>query len=139
VTSADTGDLRDQPVGELLKQLANETSTLVRQELELAKAEMREKGRKAGPGLGMIGGAGVVALLALGTMTAFVILALDEAMPAWLAALLVTAIYAGVAGFLYMRGKDKVEDAGSPAPRQTIETLKVDVEWAKHPTRSATR
>jgi len=108
VTSADTGDLRDQPVGELLKQLANETSTLVRQELELAKAEMREKGRKAGPGLGMIGGAGVVALLALGTMTAFVILALDEAMPAWLAALLVTAIYAGVAGFLYMRGKDKV-------------------------------
>jgi len=139
VTSADTGDLRDQPVGELLKQLANETSTLVRQELELAKAEMREKGRKAGPGLGMIGGAGVVALLALGTMTAFVILALDEAMPAWLAALLVTAIYAGVAGFLYMRGKDKVEDAGSPVPRQTIDTLKEDVEWAKHPTRSATR
>ena len=77
MASAET-DPRQLPVGELLKQLASETSTLVRQELELAKAEMREKGRKAGPGLGMIGGAGVVALLALGTLTAFVILVLDE-------------------------------------------------------------
>lgn len=132
-------DLHDQPIGELLKQLATETSTLVKQELELARAEMREKGRKAGPGLGMIGGAGVTALLAMGTLTAFLILALDGAMPNWLAALIVTAVYAAVAGFLYVRGKDRVEDAGSPAPRQTIETLKEDVEWAKHPTRSATR
>jgi len=123
----------------LLKQLATETSTLVRQELELAKAEMREKGRKAGPGLGMLGGAGVVALLAAGSLTAFLILVLDEAMEAWLAALIVTVVYAAVAGLLYVRGKDRVEDAGSPAPRQTIDTLKEDVEWAKHPTRSATR
>jgi uncharacterized membrane protein YqjE len=134
-----SADLHDQPIGELLKQLATETSTLVKQELELAKAEMREKGRKAGPGLGMIGGAGVVALLAMGALTAFLILALDGAMPNWLAALIVTAVYAAVAGVLYVRGKDRVEDAGSPAPRQTIETLKEDVEWAKHPTRSATR
>jgi len=123
----------------LLKQLATETSTLVRQELELAKAEMREKGRKAGPGLGMLGGAGVVALLAAGSLTAFLILVLDEAMEAWLAALIVTVVYAAVAGLLYVRGKDRVEDAGSPAPRHTIDTLKEDVEWAKHPTRSATR
>jgi hypothetical protein len=60
-------------------------------------------------------------------------------MPAWLAALIVTAVYGAVAAVLYVRGKDKVEDAGSPAPRQTIETLKEDVEWAKHPTRSVTR
>ena len=60
-------------------------------------------------------------------------------MPNWLAALIVTAVYAAVAGVLYVRGKERVEDAGSPAPRQTIETLKEDVEWAKHPTRSATR
>jgi uncharacterized membrane protein YqjE len=139
VDSAESGDLREQPVGALLKQLASETSTLVRQELELAKAEMREKGRKAGPGLGMLGGAGVVALLAAGSLTAFLILVLDEAMPAWLAALIVTAVYGAVAAVLYVRGKDKVEDAGSPAPRQTIETLKEDVEWAKHPTRSGTR
>jgi uncharacterized membrane protein YqjE len=139
VASVEGGDARDQPVGVLLKQLATETSTLVRQELELAKAEMREKGRKAGPGLGMLGGAGVVALLAAGSLTAFLILVLDEAMDAWLAALIVTVVYAAVAGLLYVRGKDRVEDAGSPAPRQTIETLKEDVEWAKHPTKSATR
>jgi len=139
LASADTTDPREQSVGELLKQLSKETSTLVRQEFELAKAEMREKGRKAGPGLGMLGGSGVAALLALGTLTAFVILALDEAMPAWVAALIVTLVWGGVAAFLYVRGRERVEDAGSPAPRQTIETLKEDVEWAKHPTRSATR
>jgi len=139
VSSADSSDLREQPIGELLKQLASETSTLVHQELELAKAEMRETGRNAAPGLGMIGGAGVAALLALGTLTALAILALDEAMPAWLAALIVSVVYLAVAGFLYTRGKERVEEAGSPAPRQTIETLKEDVEWAKHPTRSATR
>jgi uncharacterized membrane protein YqjE len=139
LASADTTDPRDQSVGELLKELSKETSTLVRQELELAKAEMREKGRKAGPGLGMLGGSGVAALLALGTLTAFVILALDEAMPAWVAALIVTLVWGGVAAFLYVRGRERVEEAGSPAPKQTIETLKEDVEWAKHPTRSATR
>jgi uncharacterized membrane protein YqjE len=139
LASAESGDLREQPVGELLKQLATETSTLVRPELDLAKAEMRDKGRKAGPGLGMLGAAGVAGLLTLGALTAFLILVLDEAMPAWLAALIVTVVYAAVAGFLYMRGKERVADAGSPAPQQTIETLKEDVEWAKHPTRSATR
>jgi len=139
LASAETGDPREQSVGELLKQLSTETSTLVRQELELAKAEMRQKGRKAGPGLGMIGGAGVAALFALGTLTAAVILLLDEAMPVWLAALIVTAVYGAVGAYLYVQGKERVEDAGSPAPQQTIETLKEDVEWAKHPTRSATR
>jgi uncharacterized membrane protein YqjE len=139
LASAESGDRRDQPVGELLKQLASETSTLVRQELELAKAELREKGRKAGPGLGMIGGAGIAALLALGTLTALLILALAEAMPAWLAALIVTVVYGVIAGYLYLQGRKRIEDAGSPAPQQTIETLKEDVEWAKHPTRSATR
>jgi len=139
LASAESGDPREQSVGELLKQLSTETSTLVRQELELAKAEMREKGRNAGPGLGMIGGAGVAALFALGTLTAAVILVLDEAMPVWLAALIVTAVYGAVGTYLYVQGKERVEDAGSPAPQQTIETLKEDVEWAKHPTRSATR
>ena len=138
-TSSDQGadELRDRPVGELLKQLATETTTLVRQELELAKAEMREKAGKAGPGFGMWGAAGVAALLALGSLTAFLILALDEAMPNWLAALVVGLVYAVVAGFLYLRGKRRVEEAGSPLPEQTIETVKEDVQWAKHPTTSA--
>ena len=132
-------ELHDQPIGELLKQLASETTTLVRQELELAKAEMREKARKAAPGFGMIGAAGAVTLLALGALTAFFVLALDGALPNWLAALVVALVYGAVAAVLYMRGKEKVDDAGSPAPRQTIETLKEDVEWAKHPTTSAKR
>jgi uncharacterized membrane protein YqjE len=130
-------EMRERPVGELLKQLANETTTLVRQELELAKAEMREKAGKAGPGVGMWGAAGVTALLGLGSLTAFLILALDGAMPNWLAALIVGLVYAAIAGLLYLRGKRKVAEAGSPVPEQTVETLKEDVQWAKHPTTSA--
>lgn len=130
-------ELRDRPVGELLKRLASETTTLVRQELELAKAEMREKAGRAGPGFGMWGAAGVTALLALGSLTAFVILALDGALANWLSALIVGLVYAAIAGLLYLRGKQRVEEAGSPVPEQTIETIKEDVQWAKHPTTSA--
>jgi predicted hotdog family 3-hydroxylacyl-ACP dehydratase len=85
----------------------------------------------------MIGAAGGVALLALGSLTAFFVLALDGALPNWLAALIIAIVYGAVAAVLYMRGKQKVEDAGSLAPRQTIESVKEDVEWAKHPTISA--
>ena len=131
---ADNGtadDLRDRPIGELLKQLSQETTTLVKQELELAKAEMSEKGRKVGPGLGMWGAAGVVGLAALGALTAFFILALDGVMPNWLAALIVAALWGAVAAFLGLRGRDKVKDAAPPVPEQTAETIKEDVEWAK--------
>jgi uncharacterized membrane protein YqjE len=130
-------DLRERPVAELLKQLANETTTLVRQELDLARAEMREKAGKAGAGAGMWGAAGAAALLALGALTAFLILALDGVMPNWLAALIVGIAYAAIAGVLYLRGKHRVEEAGSPDPEQTVETLKEDMQWAKHPTTSA--
>jgi len=132
-------ELRERPVGELLKELASETTTLMRQELELAKAEVREKGRKAGPGFGMWGAAGVVGLGSFGALTTFFVLALDGALPNWAAALIVAAVYAAVAGVLYMQGKERVDEAGSPVPEQTVETLKEDVQWAKHPTTSAKR
>jgi len=136
VSAVDNGqDLREQPVGELLKQLAGETTTLMRQELELAKAEMREKAGKAGPGFGMWGAAGVVGLASLGALTAFFVLALDGAMPNWLAALIVAVVYGAIAGVLYGRGKRRVDEAGSPVPEQTIESVKEDVQWAKHPTK----
>ena len=135
--NGETDELRDRPVGELLKQLANETTTLVKQELELAKAEFAEKGRKAAPGFGMWGAAGVAGLLALGALTAFFILALDGFMPNWLAALIVAAVYGAIAAVLYITGKQRVDEATPVKPEQTIETLKEDVEWAKHPTRSA--
>jgi uncharacterized membrane protein YqjE len=133
-----TGDeLRERPIGELLKQLSQETTTLVRQELDLAKAEMAEKGKQAGKGAGMFGGAGVVGFLALGALTAALILALDTGMKAWLAALIVGLVYAAIAGALALTGKKEVQQAGPPVPEQTVETVKEDVQWAKTQTPSA--
>lgn len=131
--------LKDQPLADLLRQLSQETATLVRQEIELAKAEVTQKGKIAGVGVGIVGAAGVVALLALGALTACLVLALDIVMPAWLAALIVAIVLGGVAAFLGLRGKEKVQEAGAPVPEQTVETVKEDIEWAKNPTRSAER
>lgn len=131
--------LKDQPLADLLRQLSQETATLVRQEIELAKAEVTQKGKTAGVGVGIVGAAGVVALLALGALTACLVLALDIVMPAWLAALIVAIVLGGVAAFLGLRGKEKVQEAGAPVPEQTVETVKEDIEWAKNPTRSAER
>ncbi len=125
------GGLREQPMGELFKQLSDELSTLVRQELRLAQAEMTEKGKKAGLGLGMFGGAGVITLLALQTLTACLIALLSAAMDVWIAALIITVIYAAGAGFLALTGKKQVSEATPPVPEQTAETLKEDVQWAK--------
>ncbi|MDQ3933165.1 MAG: phage holin family protein [Actinomycetota bacterium] len=130
-------ELRDQPLPELLKQLSEETTTLVRQELELAKAEMREKGRQAGIGAGAFGGAGLVGLFAFGALTACFILALATAVDAWLAALIVTAVYAAVAGVLALTGKSKLQQATPPAPEQAIESTKEDVEWTKQRAQAA--
>ena len=131
------GDLREQPIGDLLKQLSQETTTLVRQELELAKAEMAEKGKKAGKGAGMFGGAGVVGFLALAALSAALILALDTGMKAWLAALIVGVVYAAIAGVLALTGKKEVQQATPPVPEQTVESVKEDVQWAKTRTPSA--
>jgi uncharacterized membrane protein YqjE len=129
-TPRDPDGMREQSVGDLLKQLSQETSTLVRQEMALARAELTEKGKRAGTGAGMLGGAGVAALLTLGTLTACIILVLSEFMDAWLAALIHTVVWAVVAGVLALQGRNKVQEATPPAP-QTVETLKEDVEWAK--------
>ena len=132
-------DLREHGVGDLVKELSSQVSTLVRQEVELAKAEVGEKGKKAGVGAGMFGGAGAAALLMLGSLTAFLILGLDLAMPAWAAALIVTALWAAVAGVLALQGRKKMQEMGTPIPEKTIETVKEDVQWAKHPTKSGRR
>src|SRR4051795_7809541 len=95
-----TNDLRERPASDLLKQLSDQTTTLVRQEIELAKLELREKGKKAGQGAGMFGGATVVGLYAVGALTATIILALSTAIAGWLAALIVTVVYAAIAGIL---------------------------------------
>ena len=132
-------DLREKPIGELLKDLSQQTTTLVRQELELAKAEVTEKGRSVGAGAGLFGAAGVAGLATLGAFTAFLILLLDIVLPAWAAAGIVTLLYAIPAAVLALRGRDKVKEATPLAPEQTVETVKEDIEWAKNPTRSASR
>lgn len=124
-------ELREHSAGDLVRQLSQQVSTLVRQEVELAKAEMGEKGKKAGIGLGMFGGAGASALLALGSLTAFLILVLDLAMPTWAAALIVTALWSAAAAVLALQGREKVKQVGKPIPEETAESVKEDIEWLK--------
>lgn len=132
-------DPREHSVGDLVKELANETSTLVRQEIDLDKAEMTERGKRAGKGAGMLAAAAVAGLLALGALTACLVALLDLAMPTWLAALIVTVVYAGIAGALALVGRNRLREAAPPIPEETIESVKEDVQWAKNRTRSATR
>ena len=132
-------ELRDRSTAELMKQLASETSTLVRQELELAKAEMAEKAKKGGLGAAMFGGAGLFGLLALGALTACLIAALATGMEVWLAALIITVVHAAIAGVLALLGRKKTQQATPPTPEQAIESTKEDVQWAKTQARSARR
>jgi uncharacterized membrane protein YqjE len=132
-------DLHDRSIAELLKQLSNETTTLVQQELDLVKAEMSEKAKEAGKGAGMFGGAGLFGLGAFGALTACIIALLATAMDTWLAALIVTAVYGAIAGVLALIGRRKLQEAAPPKPEQTVETLKEDAQWAKTQMRSGAR
>lgn len=134
-------DLKEQPLPQLLKQLSQETTTLLKKEIELAKAEVRESGKKAGIGAGMFGAAGIAGLMALFAFTLFLIDLIGQLFDSdkfWLGALIVAIVYGVIAGVLALQGKNKVQQATPPAP-QTVETVKEDVEWAKHPTKSAGR
>ncbi len=123
--------LGDRPIADLLKQLSDQTVTLVRQELDLAKAELAVKGKKAGLGAGMFGGAGVLGLYAVGALTACLILALSTAMAGWLAALIVAVVYGAIAGGLALTGKKKVQEGVPPVPERAVESVKEDVELTK--------
>ena len=139
-TGQHTGeDLRERPVGELLKQHGDQTSTLVRQEIDLARAELSQKGKEAGKGAGLFAGAAVIGLLAAGALTAFLIMLLDGALANWLSALIVGVVFAGIAGALAAAGRNRIKRATPPVPEQTVETVKEDVEWAKTQRASAQR
>ena len=139
MSTEQANDLHDRPIGEIAAALTRDLSLLVRQELELAKTEMGQKGRIALPGLGMMGAAGAVALLAGGALTAFLILVLSLFLDEWLAALITGAALAGVAAALALAGKERVQEMGSPLPEQTIETVKEDAAWMKEQAQSARR
>ncbi|CAN5454168.1 phage holin family protein [soil metagenome] len=133
-------DSSESSTAELVKQLADQTTALVRQEVELAKAELAEKGKRVGIGAGMFGGAGVLGLYALGALTATFILLLATLLDqAWLAALIVTAVYGAIAGVLALLGRNKVQEATPAAPERTVETVKEDVEWVKQSAKTGRR
>lgn len=121
----------DRSVAELMKQLSDQTATLVRQELDLAKAELSIKGKKAGLGAGMFGGASLLGVYALGALIACAILALALAVTGWLAALIVAAVLGAIGGVLALIGRKKVKQGVPPTPEQTIESVKEDVAWTK--------
>ena len=131
-------DPRERPIGELVKDLSSQTSTLVRKEIELARAELEAKGKVAGKGAGMLAGAAVAALLAMGALSAALIALLDKAMATWVAALIVMVLWAVVAAVLGKAGQSALQRATPPVP-QTVETVKEDIQWAKNPTGSAPR
>jgi len=132
-------ELRERSIGELFGKLSAETSELIRQEMELARAELTAKGKEAGKGAGLFGGAGAVGLLAAGAITAGIILLLDLAIAAWLAAIIVGLVYARIAAVLALQGRDRLKRATPPVPEQTVDTVKEDVEWAKTRAQSAQR
>ena len=124
-------DLQEKPIGELVKELSDHTSQLVRAEIELAKAELSEKGKQAGIGAGLFGGAGLFAVFGFGALTAGIIAILATAMDTWVAAVIVAAVYFAIAGIAALMGKSRVKQAGPPVPQQAIDTTKADVEVTK--------
>jgi MFS family permease len=125
------GPQHEASAAELVTQLSEQTSRLVRQEMELAKAELAAKGKRAGLGAGLFGGAGTLGFYALGVLVAAAVLGLATAVSAWLAALIVAVVLGTVAGILALAGKEKVSEATPPVPEQTTESVKEDVRWAK--------
>lgn len=120
----------DRSLGELFSELSRQTSTLVRQEIALARAEMSQKASRAGKDAGMIAAGGAVAYAGFLAIVGALVLLLAKAIDWWLAALIVGVIVAIVGGILIKVGLDQLKQT-SPAPEQTIETLKEDKEWAK--------
>ena len=124
-------DPMNAPMGELVQRLSQQTATLVRQEIRLAQADLKEKGKRAGIGAGMFGGSGLVAFYAVGALITGLILLLAEAVAAWIAAFVVAAVLGLVAGVLAVTGKKQVEQATPPKPEAAIESLQADVAEVK--------
>jgi Putative Actinobacterial Holin-X, holin superfamily III len=125
----------NQSVAELIKQVSEESSRLLRGELKLAQAEMTQKAKTAGVGIGAFGAAAVLGWFALGCFLATATLALALVLPAWLAALIVAVVVAIAAGIAALVGRKKVAEAGPPVPTDTVESLKKDVEEIKESAR----
>jgi uncharacterized membrane protein YqjE len=128
-----TGDRRaDHLAGastsELVQRLGEQVSRLVRDELRLARAELADKGRRAGIGAGLLGGGGLIALYGVAAVLAGVILLLAQVMWDWLAAVLVGVVLLAVAGVLALQGRSKVRQATPPLPEQAVDSVRADID-----------
>ncbi|MFE5861506.1 phage holin family protein [Streptomyces virginiae] len=117
----------DDSVGVLVSRASQQISELVREEMQLARAEMTQKGKRYGKGGGLFGTAGVAGFLALQALVATCIAALALFLPVWASALALTAVLAIVAGGTALAGKKQIAQAGTPAPEQTIDSVKADL------------
>ena len=124
-------------VADLLRQLSHQATTLVHEEVELAKAELSQKVKWAGLGSGLLAAAGVVALFAVGALVAAAIAGLGTAIPVWAAAVIVGVVLLAVGGALGLAGKAELAKGSPPVPTQAVESTKEDVEWLKTQARSA--
>jgi uncharacterized membrane protein YqjE len=120
--------LSDRSTADLVKLAAEQISTLVRDELRLAQAELAEKGKHAGLGAGLFGGGGLMAAYGLGALIATLVLALDIVMPAWLATLIAAVLLFAVAAVLALVGRAQVKQAVPPVPQDAVQGVKADIE-----------
>lgn len=121
----------DEPIGALVHRLSEQIPELVRSELRLAQAELTEKGKKAGIGVGMFSAAGLLAYFGVATLIATAVLALALVLPAWASGLVVAVLLLAAAGVAAMAGKKEVEQATPPAPERTIASVREDVATVK--------
>jgi uncharacterized membrane protein YqjE len=131
VTQVRTEELSERSVGDLVQQLSQQTATLVRQEMRLAQVELQEKGKRAGIGAGMFGGAGLVALYGVGAVIAAVIMLVATAIEPWVSALIVGAVLLVAAGIIALLGRKQVEQATPPKPERAMESMQDDVEHVR--------
>jgi hypothetical protein len=117
--------------GELVGQLGDQLSRLVRNEIRLAQAEVTQKARRLGTGVGILGGSGLVAVLGLGALVTAAILGLANVLPGWLAAVIVAVVLFAIAGVLGLIGKKDVDRAKPPLPTETIASVQADVDTVK--------
>ena len=120
-------DPKNASTGELIGTLTDQITSLVRDEVRLAQAEVTQKARRLGVGAGLFGGAGVVALLGLNALITCVILALGNVLPGWLAAIIVAVVLFAVAGGLALLGRKDVRQAAPPLPTETIASVQADI------------
>jgi hypothetical protein len=127
------GTRTDSSVGELMSTITSDLSTLMRQEVELAKAEIKEEVVKAGKGAGMLGGAAFAGYMVLLVGTFAAVFGISAYLGLGWAALIITGAWALIAAVLGMRGRRQLQQV-NPKPERTVQTLKEDAEWARHPT-----